>query len=79
MEETNIELNYLLEDEKLNGVPLLVFANKQDLLNALSVDEISDELSLTSTIRNRAWSIQPCSAKNGDGLQDGVEWIMEHI
>ena len=37
LEEVNTELSRLLtEEEKLAGVPLLVFANKQDLLSAVS-------------------------------------------
>lgn len=30
----------MLEEEKLGGIPVLVFANKQDLLSALSSDEV---------------------------------------
>ena len=37
--------------------PLLVFANKQDLINALPSDDISDALKLP-TLRDRAWKIQ---------------------
>jgi len=40
------------QEEKMNGVPLLVFANKQDLLGAMSADEIADELNLVA-IRDR--------------------------
>jgi signal recognition particle receptor subunit beta len=40
MEETGVELQQLLDEEKLANVPLLVMANKQDLLNALSPDEV---------------------------------------
>ena len=29
MEETGVELNQLLEEEKLAGIPLLIYANKQ--------------------------------------------------
>jgi len=29
MDETGVELNSLLEEEQLAGVPLLIFANKQ--------------------------------------------------
>jgi len=36
MEETGVELQQLLDEERLSHVPLLVMANKQDLLNALS-------------------------------------------
>ena len=46
------------------GVPLLVLANKQDLLNALPANEIADGLNLFN-IRDRPWQIQPCSAKSG--------------
>ena len=40
--ECNEELTALLMEEKLTGVPLLVFANKQDLLQTLPVEEVSD-------------------------------------
>ena len=46
MEETGVELNQLLDEEKLAGIPLLIFANKQDLLNALSAQEITTGLNL---------------------------------
>ncbi len=39
LEETGIELNLLLEEEKLNNVPVLIFANKQDLVNAMPPKE----------------------------------------
>lgn len=78
MEETGVELDQLLNEEKLDGVPLLVFANKQDLLNSLSSEEISEGLNLLN-IRDRTWTIQPCSAKSGEGLHDGMEWVMESI
>ena len=68
MEETGIELGQLLEEEKLAGVPVLIFANKQDLLNAVPASEISESLNL-NTIRDRTWHIQACSAKSGEGLR----------
>ena len=40
LEESGSELNQLLEEEKLAGVPVLVFANKQDLLNAAPAGEV---------------------------------------
>jgi len=78
MEESSVELSQLLCEEKLEGVPLLVYANKQDLISSVSPDEISEDFDLTS-IRDRAWSIQPCSAKTGDGLPEGMEWVLEQL
>ncbi len=62
------ELAELLEEEKLHGVPLLVFANKQDLINAARASEITDGLSLHQ-IRDRAWQIQGCSAYTKEGVK----------
>ena len=75
MEETGIELDQLMAEDKLDDVPVLIFANKQDLISAHSAEEISEGLNLVS-INNRPWHIQPCSAKSGEGLKDGMEWIM---
>lgn len=66
------------QEEKLAGVPLLLFANKQDLLNALPPDEVTDALGLHN-IRDRVWHIQPCSAKTGEGLSSGMEWLVANI
>ena len=60
------------------GVPLLVMANKQDLLSALSAADISVGLNLTA-IRDRPWQIQACSAKSGDGVQAGFEWLVKCV
>lgn len=62
----------------MGHVPLLIMANKQDLLNALSPGEITTELGLNE-IRDRVWQILPCSAKTGEGLQESMEWIVEQI
>merc|ERR1711976_759721 len=75
LEESAEELKELLADDKLAGIPLLAFANKQDLMQAKSAEEVSAHLGL-GNISDRTWNIQACSAKNGDGLQDGMEWLI---
>jgi hypothetical protein len=37
--------------------------------------QISVGLSL-HTVKDRAWQIQACSAKTGEGLQEGMEWLV---
>merc|ERR1712039_417170 len=76
LEESGGELRELLAEDKLGGIPLLVFANKQDLLQATPADEISTALNL-SAIGDRTWTIQACSAKEGNGLQEGMEWLVQ--
>ncbi|XP_025925676.1 ADP-ribosylation factor-like protein 3 isoform X4 [Apteryx rowi] len=68
-EETGQELAELLDEEKLSGVPVLIFANKQDLLTAAPASEIAEGLNL-HTIRDRVWQIQSCSALSGEGVQN---------
>ena len=71
------ELAKILHEEKLYGVPLLVFANKQDLPNAMSVSEVTDKLGLHS-LSTRKWHIQSaCAASNG--LYDGLDWLSQHV
>jgi ADP-ribosylation factor-like protein 2 len=58
----------------------LIFANKQDLGGALSVQEISEVLQLYGDdISGRHWTIFGCSAMTGDGLENGVDWIVSDI
>ncbi|GAA6029690.1 hypothetical protein JCM8097_001003 [Rhodosporidiobolus ruineniae] len=57
------ELHELLKEERLMGASLLVFANKQDIANAMTVAEISQALDLPSLSTSHHCSIQPCSAR----------------
>ena len=59
---------------ELAGIPFLIFANKQDLLSAMPVTQVSEKLGLHS-LTDRSWHIQPCSAVTGDGLKDGLMWL----
>eukprot|EP01017_Pseudomicrothorax_dubius_P040432 TRINITY_DN6321_c0_g1_i2.p1 TRINITY_DN6321_c0_g1~~TRINITY_DN6321_c0_g1_i2.p1 ORF type:complete len:179 (+),score=57.00 TRINITY_DN6321_c0_g1_i2:168-704(+) len=76
--ESGAELQKLLEEDDLAGVPLLIFANKQDLIQALPAEEISDTLNLQN-IKARQWSIVACSAQTKEGLQEGMEWLIGQI
>lgn len=72
------ELFRLLQHEDLEHSVILVFANKQDLKDAMSPAEITDALSLHS-IKNHDWHIQACCALTGDGLYDGLGWIAQRV
>ncbi|TWW54971.1 ADP-ribosylation factor-like protein 3 [Takifugu flavidus] len=77
-EETGLELSELIDEENLKGVPVLIFANKQDLATASPASEIAEGLNL-HTYRDRQWQIQACSAVSGEGVQDGMNWICNNI
>ncbi|EPY36578.1 ADP-ribosylation factor-like 3 [Strigomonas culicis] len=71
-------LSHCLEEEKLAGIPLLVFANKQDMIGALTPEMVSEALNLVE-LRDRRWDIQGCSAKTGEGLDEGLSWIVKQL
>ncbi|KAG8421356.1 Arf GTPase arf1, variant 2 [Metarhizium acridum] len=52
--EAREELQRMLNEDELREAILLVFANKQDLPNAMNAAEITDKLGLHS-LRQRAW------------------------
>jgi len=68
------ELNRMLSEDELRESVLLVFANKQDLPNAMKVQEITEKLGLNK-LRGRQWYIQGTSAPTGDGLYEGLDWL----
>jgi len=78
LDESRDELHELLEEDKLSGIPVLIFANKQDLMNAVPEEEIVESMGLME-IKDRTFSIQPCSAKTGEHLQEGLEWAVKQI
>ena len=49
----------MLNEDELRDALLLVFANKQDLPNAMNAAEITDKLGLHG-LRQRTWYIQVC-------------------
>ena len=71
-------LSMVLSDEQMRGVPILVYANKMDLPNAMTVPEISERLGLIN-LRDRKWQVQASNAARGDGLFEGMDWLSKNV
>jgi len=76
--EARDELMRMLAEDELREAVLLIFANKQDLPNAMNAAEITDKLGLHS-LRNRNWYIQATCATSGDGLYEGLDWLSNQL
>merc|ERR1711934_1231398 len=76
--EARDELMRMLAEDELREAVLLIFANKQDLPNAMNAAEITDNLGLHS-LRNRNWYIQATCATSGDGLYEGLDWLSNQL
>ena len=71
-------LSIICSEPLLSEATVLVFANKQDLPNAFSISELTERLGLYQ-MKNRAWYVQGCTATNGDGLYEGLDWMSRKL
>lgn len=76
--EARDELNKMLQEDELRDAILLVFANKQDLPNAMSCAEVSQELGLPE-LRSKKWYIQAACAPESVGLYEGLDWLSDEL
>ncbi|CAF1185555.1 unnamed protein product [Rotaria sordida] len=71
------QLHSMLIEDELRDIPVVVLANKQDLLNAMSPSELTDKLGLEKLTPNRKWYIQATVATQKQGLWEGFEWLAD--
>ena len=75
LEAARDELHKMLNEDALRNACVLVFANKQDLPNALSTSEMTERLGLHQ-LCSRQWFIQATSATADEsGLKEGMDWL----
>ena len=79
IDEAKEELFNLVNCAQINGAPILVFANKQDLPNASAPMEVTRKLSLHDLNSRHLWYLQPSSAVCGDGIVDGLRVLSDMI
>ncbi|KAL4428209.1 hypothetical protein ABPG75_002298 [Micractinium tetrahymenae] len=68
------EFKQIVEDPLMRHSAILVFANKQDLRNALSPAETCEALGLPQ-MKGRKWHVQGAIATRGEGLYEGLDWL----
>lgn len=76
--EAEKELSNMLQEDELRDAVLLVFANKQDLPNAMSASELTERLGLNHLL-HRKWYIQSTCATQGNGLYEGLDWLSNEL
>ena len=69
------ELHSLLMHETLHGTPLLVLANKSDLRQRMTVDEVIEALDLKKVV-HREISCYGVSAKEETNLEAVLQWLV---
>lgn len=77
--EAHEELAKLMAEKRLKDALLLIFANKQDLPSALTVDSLTEKLALHKLCCGRSWNIFACDAHSGEGLHEGLDWLARQL
>jgi ADP-ribosylation factor related protein 1 len=71
----------VLASKSLDGAPVLLMANKQDLPEAQSPHDVAENLTFEVHGRGdgRPTKIVPACAFTGEGLKEGLEWLVAMI
>ncbi|XP_065279409.1 ADP-ribosylation factor-like protein 11 [Emys orbicularis] len=69
--EAMAELEKVLNNVHMTGVPVLLLANKQELPKSLSLSELQEKLNL-EWFSGRSWELRGCSAHTGEGLREAL-------
>lgn len=72
------ELDNLMDQEKLAGSTLLIFCNKTDIEGAMTAEEIGEFLEIGTHDKRNVY-ICSCSGITGEGLLEGMDWIVDDI
>lgn len=73
--EARKELFRVLEESTTEKCAVLVLANKQDLPNCMSLNEVMENLQLQE-IKEHEWTILPSCSLTGQGLEEAVDWLV---
>eukprot|EP01086_Lenisia_limosa_P010355 TRINITY_DN34523_c0_g1_i1.p1 TRINITY_DN34523_c0_g1~~TRINITY_DN34523_c0_g1_i1.p1 ORF type:complete len:187 (-),score=40.75 TRINITY_DN34523_c0_g1_i1:42-602(-) len=71
------ELHTLLEKPSLEGIPLLVLGNKNDLTNAVDIETLIEQLELQS-IEGREVCCYSVSALEKKNIDLTLDWLIKH-
>lgn len=71
-------LKRLLSEDRMEGLPLMVLANKKDLPSSMTIRQISNQLNLPG-LEDRRWEIQACSGEKGLGLNQAFTSVCKMI
>ncbi|OBU00793.1 ADP-ribosylation factor, Arf Arf6 [Pseudogymnoascus verrucosus] len=78
IEEASLELNRIIREREMKESLLLVFANKQDVKDAMTPQEVTKALKLEK-LEDTIWYVVPSCATTGEGLLEGLAWLSNNI
>ncbi|XP_015368291.1 PREDICTED: ADP-ribosylation factor-related protein 1-like [Diuraphis noxia] len=80
MDESKKTFERMICNENLGGIPLLILANKQDIPDCMGVREVKPIFNQNAhLIGRRDFMVMPISALTGDGIDEGIQWLVQSI
>jgi ADP-ribosylation factor-like protein 8 len=77
LEASKNEFHNLLDKPQLNGIPVLVLANKRDLPGALDERDVIDRMNLSS-VQDREICCYSISCKEQHNIDITLQWLIQH-
>jgi len=79
-DESRDVLRQLHNNPDLAGIPLLVFANKQDAPGAVTPHEVMARFDLQQDeSSSQPQNVVGVAALSGEGIEDGIHWLVEAL
>lgn len=78
--EARYELSKILNDEEFQSMPILILANKIDIIDrALSESELRHQLQIEKYLNteNPRIKLSMCSIGKNEGFTDGLKWLIK--
>ena len=73
------ELCRVLDDDALDRIPVLIYANKQDLPEAATVIHIRECFNLKKNKKARSVHVQGTVFTQNKGIMEGLDWLAKEI
>ncbi|GAB2265221.1 hypothetical protein Dimus_000289 [Dionaea muscipula] len=77
-EDSKSALEKVLRHEDLQGAPLVILANKQDLPGAATAEELARYLDLKK-LDERVYMFEASSAYDGRGIKESIDWLVDEM
>ncbi len=78
-ENRQILEEHVINNPFLEGKPILILANKQDLPEALPPEVLIQALGLHTDTRMSSFAVFGCSILYGTGVDEAMQWIIEQL
>ncbi|KAI8069116.1 ADP-ribosylation factor family-domain-containing protein [Gilbertella persicaria] len=77
LDECRDTFEKMITNDAVEGVPILMVANKQDVSGALKVEEIKEVFNkIAMKLGARDSRVLPVSALEGNGVEDAIDWLV---